>query len=623
MLVFKYNGRMKKVLFLFPPFIPGASKGPYLAPHLLTTILRQKGHEVENLDLNNQFVRRMAKLPILNAVENYYNQLLADPTRDENEKFFILNALTHVQLLKTKMGNGEKIHYEALVINANFMKDFLFNELKSIKDYRDRGMSVLPEIKLEIKNMVDELNVEGKTVCMSCAFGDQLPFTLEIARQLKARSLSIPIILGGAQISLLPTELIHEISRFKFFNTVFTGFAEEKISQVIEDCADGFFTEPVTGSTATTKMLDALPFTEFDDMENYDNPLLPVIVNKGCYWGKCSFCDYILMGDLGGFRYISRSVDIVYNEIKELRKKYPEYRVNLISDAVPPKFYKELAIKANSENFPLRTYSYMINNKNLTEEFFKEASKAQIGIIVFGTESTSDRVLELMQKQGRREDILENFRLAQKYGVNLKVNLIPNYPSTTFEEAQQTIKDVETYKDAITHMAVFRFYLSSNTKMDKAPEDYDLEVNPDMPYVKDQSNGYHSREFTKKTGMTAEEEKEVYTTLRNLEIKCNLNQVKKNFKLLWDSRGIDGLKLSSDYKILINNNQCMVYSYKKGMLFYVSQDDYNIITALENKKIDFKKLQKLLGANDYMWFEKYFFFEIFEYEKATTSAISA
>lgn len=614
---------MKKVLFLFPPFIPSASKGPYLAPHLLSTILREKGHEVENLDLNNQFVRRMAKLPILNAVEEFYNKLLNDPTRDKIENFFVLSAQTHLQLLKQKMASGEKIHYEALVINANFIKDYLFSELKSIKDYRDKGMCILPEIKAEIKAMVDDLNLEGKTVCMSCAFGDQLPFTLEIARQIKAKSLSIPIILGGAQISLLPPELISEISRFKFFNTVFTGFAEEKISQVIEECTSEFFTEPVTGSTATTKMLDALPLTQFDDMENYDNPLLPVIVNKGCYWGKCSFCDYILMGDLGGFRYISRSIDVVYNEIKELRKKYPDYRVNLISDAVPPKFYKELAIKANSENFPLRTYSYMINNKNLTEEFFIEASKAQIGIIVFGTESTSDRVLELMQKQGRRDDILENFRLAQKYGVNLKVNLIPNYPSTTYEEAQQTIKDVEAYKDAITHMAVFRFYLSSNTKMDKAPENYELEVDPNMPYVKAQSNGYHSREFTKKTGMTREQETEVYTTLRNLEIKCNMNEVRKKFKVLWDERGIEGLKLSTDYKVLINNGQCMVYSYKKGMMFYVSQDDYNIITALESNKINFQRLQKILGTSDYMWFEKYFFFEIFEYEKTMTSAISA
>lgn len=613
---------MKNVTFIFPPFLPSASKSPYLAPHLLTTILREKGYDVENLDLNNQFVRRMGKRHVLDAVEAYYKTLLADKTRDKTANFFVLSGLTHLELLKEKMDSGEKIHYEALVTNANYIKDYIFQDLKSIHDYRERGMNVLPAVKNELMEMIDGLDL-SRTICLSCAFGDQLPFTLEIARQIKLRSPSTHVILGGAQVSLLPKELIEEISRYKMFNLVFTGFAEEKIAEVIESCPDTYFTEPMTGSTATTKMLDALPQVQFDGMENYDNPLIPVMVNKGCYWGKCSFCDYILMGDLGGFRYISRSVDIVYNEIKALREKYPDYRVNLISDAVPPKFYKELAMKANSENFPLRTYSYMINNKNLTEDFFREAGKAQIGIIVFGTESTSDRVLELMQKQGRRADILENFRLAKKYGVNLKVNLIPNYPTTTYEEAQQTIADISQFQDSISMLAVFKFYLSANTKMDQAPENYDLDVDPNLPYLKSQNNGYHSREFQRKTGMTAEQETEVFLKLRNINIMCNMNETKRKFKQLWEEKGFHGLKLSTDFKLVVDNGQYMVYSYKKGMLFYVTQDDYNIISALQSGKINMQRLEKLLGTSAHMWCEKYFFFEILEYEKTQISAIVA
>lgn len=613
---------MKNVTFIFPPFLPSASKSPYLAPHLLTTILREKGYDVENLDLNNQFVRRMGKRHVLDAVEAYYKTLIADKTRDKTANFFVLSGLTHLELLKEKMDSGEKIHYEALVTNANYIKDYIFQDLKSIHDYRERGMNVLPAVKNELMEMIDGLDL-SRTICLSCAFGDQLPFTLEIARQIKLRSPSTHVILGGAQVSLLPKELIEEISRYKMFNLVFTGFAEEKIAEVIESCPDTYFTEPMTGSTATTKMLDALPQVQFDGMENYDNPLIPVMVNKGCYWGKCSFCDYILMGDLGGFRYISRSVDIVYNEIKALREKYPDYRVNLISDAVPPKFYKELAMKANSENFPLRTYSYMINNKNLTEDFFREAGKAQIGIIVFGTESTSDRVLELMQKQGRRADILENFRLAKKYGVNLKVNLIPNYPTTTYEEAQQTIADISQFQDSISMLAVFKFYLSANTKMDQAPENYDLDVDPNLPYLKSQNNGYHSREFQRKTGMTAEQETEVFLKLRNINIMCNMNETKRKFKQLWEEKGFHGLKLSTDFKLVVDNGQYMVYSYKKGMLFYVTQDDYNIISALQSGKINMQRLEKLLGTSAHMWCEKYFFFEILEYEKTQISAIVA
>lgn len=614
---------MKKVLFLFPPYLPGASKSPYLAPHLLTTLLRQKGHEVENLDINNQFIRRMASPRVVDAVEKHFESMLSDSSVDKTDKFFILGSITHLRMLREKRNNGETIPYEALVTHADNVRAHTFHNIKTITDYRDNGLNVLPCIREELKQMVDDLDLEGRTVCMSCAFGDQLPFTLEIARLIKVKSPKTQIILGGAQVSLLPEKLINELQRFKLFNMVFTGFAEEKISEAVESCTDEYFTTPMTGSTATSKMLDALPFTEFDHMECYDNPLIPVMVNKGCYWGKCSFCDYILMGDLGGFRYISRSVDIVFNEIKSLRSRYPDYRVNLISDAVPPKFYKELAIKANTESFPLRTYSYMINNKNLTEEFFMEASKAQIGMIVFGTESTSDRILEKMQKQGRRADILENFRLARKYGVNIKVNLIPNYPTTTYEEALQTIEDVKEFQDSISLLAVFKFYLSANTTMDKDPEKFELEVDPDLPYVRALSNGYHSREFVNKKAMTKQQEDEVYLKLRNIDFMCHLNEIRRKFKVLWDERNMEGLTLSSDFKLLSDNGAYMVYSFKTGRFVYISEDDYKIISALQNNKLSFAKLRSILGKSDYLWLEKYFFFEVFEYEKATRSAISA
>ena len=172
-------------------------------------------------------------------------------------------------------------------------------------------------------------------------------------------------------------------------------------------------------------------------------------------------------------------------------------------------------------------------------------------------------------------------------------------------------------------LAVFKFYLSANTKMDQAPENYDLDVDPNLPYLKSQNNGYHSREFQRKNGMTAEQEAEVFLKLRNINIMCSMNDTKKKFKKLWEEKGFHGLRLSTDYKLVEDNGQYMVYSYKKGMLFYVTKDDYNVISALKDGKINMHRLEKLLGSSAHMWCEKYFFFEILEYEKTAISAIVA
>ena len=607
----KYNKAMNKVLFLFPPYVPNAAKGPYLAPHLLTTLLRQKGHEVENVDLNNLFVQRICSITFLDKLEDHLHAI-PDHELDKDSKYIAQGALIHLDFIREKLRNIEKIALKEKINLSNYLQVLFLSKLKTIDDYRDNGLNVPDFMKEEFKAMVNELDISDKTVCISCAFGDQLTFTLELARLIKTKSPETPIILGGAQISLLPEELISELSRFKLFNEVFTGFAEEKISDLVENCSSKFFVEPKSGSTATTKMLDSLPMVDFDEMNLYDSPLLPVLVNKGCYWGKCSFCDYILMGDLGGLRYISRSVDIVFNEIKSLRERYPTLNVNLISDAVPPKFYKELAVRANQEDFPLRTSSYMINNKNLTEDFFIEASKARIGTIIFGTESTNDRVLSLMQKQGRRQDILTNFRLAQRYEISIKVNLIPNYPTTSFQEAMQTVNDISFFQDSISKLAVFKFYLSANTKMDREPENYQLEIDNDIPYLKTEHNGFHSKEFSNKIGMSVEEEEKIYFVLKNIQSFCSLNEARKIFREKIKTEGLN-LKLNKDYKVIREESKTLVYSFRKGSSFTISEDDYKLLDDLKNGLISMEDIRQMLGPASPEWIERFYSYEIFEF----------
>lgn len=595
---------MQKVLFLFPPCVPSASNSPYLAPHLLSTILRTKGHEVDNIDLNNRFVARLCHLEVLNEVEKSILRIEENP--GSADLTYIRSGIAHIEILRNKLLTNKHITFGQKITLANYVMGILFPNFKTIQDYRDKGLAIDPAVRSVFNAMVDELDINDKVICLSCAFGEQVPFTLELARLIRKKSPQTKILLGGAQISLLPDELIQELSRMKLFNLVFTGFAEETISDVVESCDDAYFTKPVTGTTATHKMLDSLPYTEFDHIEAYENLFLPVMVNKGCYWGRCTFCDYILMGDLGGARYVSRSVEIVYDEIKKLRERFPNSSVSLISDAVPPKFYKELCILANKEDFPLRTYSYMINNKNLTEDFFIEASKARIGLIVFGTESTNDRILELMQKQGRKKDIMDNLRFAQKHNVSVKVNLIPNYPTTTYEEALQTVRHISLYKDSIARLAVFRFYLSANTAMDKAPEDFDLEINQDIPYLKSEHNGFHSREFVKKKGMTKEQEEHIYAMLGRLAFECDLNEPKKYFRSLYPEKGRQGLVFSADFNLTyLSDNKPALYSVRRTFPVEIPVEDFEFLKKIESLPTESEKKAKLSEKSD-EWIERYY-----------------
>ncbi len=596
----------KEVLFLFPPWIPGSSQGPYLAPHLLSTILRTKGFSVDNVDLNLRFVKtQITDTEFLKKIIEHTRLL---PEQEVNSEMLQELALAALE----KELAGVRTHQLAKVTISNLIKHLYFKETKTIKDYKEKGLNSLPIILELFNRLIDAVDFSQKTVCISVAFGEQLPFALDCARFIRKKYPQSKILIGGAQISLLPQDLLEELIRFKLFNVIFTGYAEDKIADVVEHCPDDFCTEITTGSPATSKMLDQLPYTEFDNMDEYDLPSLPVMVNKGCYWGKCTFCDYTLMGDLGGLRYISRSVDIVFDEIKQLRKKYPHQIVNLISDAVPPKFYKELCIKANAENFPLRTLSYMINNKNLTEEFFIEASKAKIAKIVFGTESFSDRILGLMKKQASREDIFNNLELVKKYDIHVTVNLIPNYPTTTYEEALDTVAIIEHYKNVISSITSFRFYLSANTEMDQNPELYDLTVDERTPYMKDQSNGYHSKNFSVKKFMTKPQEERVYANLKRLQIECRKNYRRRDFKRKLKEFGLSKLIVTSNFNFHHFQGSHYVVSLYERIRLQVDPEDLPVIKSIiKDKKIS----QDFINSKDESWFEEYYVASFFDFNR--------
>jgi len=115
---------MRKVLFLFPPCIPSAAKSPYLAPHLLSTILREKGHEVENIDLNNKFVRRLAREHVIPEIEKeYLKQLSSDVFPSPEIKYLLQSGAAHCSILKKKTERGDTITFNQMIANANYVKD--------------------------------------------------------------------------------------------------------------------------------------------------------------------------------------------------------------------------------------------------------------------------------------------------------------------------------------------------------------------------------------------------------------------------------------------------------------------------------------------------------------------
>ena len=106
------------------------------------------------------------------------------------------------------------------------------------------------------------------------------------------------------------------------------------------------------------------------DFSKYFSPetVLPVQLGKGCYWGKCSFCDYYY----GQQCFDIKSAEAAVRELEFYRDKYGIRHFMFIDEAVPPAYYSLLADKLIEKNLGIFYYSFARLEKEFTPELFSK-----------------------------------------------------------------------------------------------------------------------------------------------------------------------------------------------------------------------------------------------------------
>jgi hypothetical protein len=134
---------MSEVIFIFSPFLPASASSPYLAPHLLSTILRKDGIKVTNLDFNREMVDRLDRPEFLNE--------FALEVQAQLKNIDQLDPIVHTSLEATaemlegfqkNHRTGIKISFQNKVNFGNYITNVFLNNLKSVKDYSERGFEV-------------------------------------------------------------------------------------------------------------------------------------------------------------------------------------------------------------------------------------------------------------------------------------------------------------------------------------------------------------------------------------------------------------------------------------------------------------------------------------------------
>lgn len=222
--------------------------------------------------------------------------------------------------------------------------------------------------------------------------------------------------------------------------------------------------ENVAAFTFESKKLDFKDIA-YLNLDDYDfsqyfspEPVLPFQLSKGCYWGRCSFCDYYY----GQQCFDIKRVEDVIDEFRYYIEKYGIRKFSFIDEAIPPKYYLKLAQAIIDNNLDITYYSFARLEDDFTAEAMETLYRSGARILLWGYESYSERVLGLMNKGINAQSRERILRSSHDAGIWNNALFIIGYPTETREEIELTLDFVRNNRDIINSCTPSNFSLKKN-----------------------------------------------------------------------------------------------------------------------------------------------------------------
>lgn len=344
------------------------------------------------------------------------------------------------------------------------------NKINMFVDYFDK------KVKTED---FEEYSLIGISIC---DLSQVIP-GLTLARYLKERT-NAHITLGGNYIYKIRESLKKLPEFFEIFcDSVQIGDGEiaavtlakavsgeiplEKAYSLIYKNSDGIIKE-----TETAPLLDmdslAPPCFEGYDFSQYfsADTIMPVQLSKSCYWAKCTFCDFYTGQQCFDIKSVKHAVD----EIQSLIDEYGFRHFIFVDEAVPPKYYNELALEIIRRGIKINFYSFLRLEKTFTKEILQNLYNAGARFFAWGYEAESERIMTLLNKGIDCKSRMRILRDAKSVGLWNHCTFLLGYPSETAEEAEAT-KNTIRNRDIINSCTPSNFSLKKNALLINETED--------------------------------------------------------------------------------------------------------------------------------------------------------
>jgi anaerobic magnesium-protoporphyrin IX monomethyl ester cyclase len=555
---FESAGRKMKVLLIFPPdWFPSE---PYLSLPSLTSVLRKAGHTVIQKDVNLEMwdwyfsedflkkvlrkvpqqldrLRKLANKRDLTDYEMDVQLALCDVTRqriDElikkaekakaivrGEVFYDIDQLEWaIQVFREVTQTISLVYAPARICmppmetNLSY-KVFASNEV--IDAVNDEQVNVYRDVFDHLLKPVLEAE-KPDVVGISIVLQQQIFSTMTFCALIKQQFPHIHVTIGGNTVTRL-RDVLPQSPLFQFFDSAVVYEGETAFLQLVE--AVGAKRElsnvPNTiykdangvheSALSYAEDMAELPPPDFNGLplEKYFVPtrILPYLATRGCYWGRCEFCDHG-EGYTAGYR--SKKIQDVLADIKYLKDKYGVRHFHFTDESYPPALFRKLARGLVEEKMDIFWTTHMRFEKSLLEDaVWEDAKNSGCRYLHFGYESGVERVLQLMDKATTTEIMTKHLKYTAEAGIWNHCMGFFGFPGETREEAWQSVQFLEQNKDYVHSLGFGTFDLGRHNPVAKHPERWGVTAYKNAEW--DLALDYY---FTVKNGMSIEEAERVF-----------------------------------------------------------------------------------------------------------------
>ena len=528
--------RKLKTMLLFPPeWVPTA---PYLALPSLTAVLRQHGHEVVQRDINIEMYDLFFSDTFLIWVKTRIAGQLHSLEMKEKGGWLTDQEAGQKACLESKAGVDvfdliERVEKAKRITRGDAFYEadqleWALNVFREVMQYisaayypaslvfypMESNLGYRPGVSKEVFACLEDERVNVyRDVCrqlvlpsvgreqpdvVGVSIGTQMQLMagLTFCKMIKEAFPQIHVVVGGNVITRLQEELP---KHGRFFTEVFDSAimyeGEHALLWLLEALAGGRDMASVpnlmyrdasgihVNKDIYTEKTTALPLPDFDGfpLDSYFVPvrILPYLATRGCYWGRCTFCDH----GQGYFdQYRGMAANQVVEQIKALREKYRCEHFLFADESYPPALFKKVTRLLVEQRVGIKWTTLIRFEESLDEEDMQMAAQSGCCTLYYGMESANERVLELMDKHAKKSVIERKLREAARAGIWNHVMAFYGFPGETREEAEETRQFLLDNQPHIHSVELFYFVAYRHTPMVRNPDKFGITIHKQEEY---------------------------------------------------------------------------------------------------------------------------------------------